>query len=703
MKLRVKNLDLGPNIILYGTMTCPACLSQLKLLDDHYKSKNKKLNFMYYNLDKKKAPSFLMNAKGEYSMPTWYSPYTHELTVGLILPKNFEKTMKGKKYAFGSIVPQIGTLAKYGKNFKQTDFKKDFDKNKPDYDKNFDKTKTLFDIPNSWNNELTAKWGNPINSGTLGREFGPGNTDMIYSKKYFNAPRMAYPGGDLSEVLSTNYNCNMINNPKAKTQELGLFYDSKTQDISTSFGKRSRGKNSFGNYMDEPEYNPDYQNNEDYKEYIKHITYTPKGSQEQGLTDASIANENDLRFNYFIKSSKKNKEKECDDIDLNYLHPHLRASYCQRKGLISTKQTINNFCSSISLPKNIHITPIELYNFINNYEKVKWGNEGQRIIDKFYNNLNEITTVWCLYVKWLYCKFESGETFSLSETEIWKLKEKIKQFFTDLQMRAVGLTTGIIFLYENNFIEGKFPEECLNLKTSNYYGINGLIPMRKKVVKVSGGIKKKKLPQRFGKAKKTSKKIVKFVKIVKSKKKGKKYTITFKIGNKIKIIHFGNINVKGKLKDKKIKKLKSNDPTNINYLNRFILFNKKTLKASIADYKKRLTIYNKTKKNAFGNLYSQMGPAYKTNYLVDKNTTRDLHAGAGQNDIPRPYGIQNKKLYIAQSEIYNPIKRSQTINDPDVPKTPVAFGSKKTHSKKKPLKIGEGTVISIKKGKLKFN
>ena len=151
MKKRIKTIDLGPDIILYGSMTCTACLSQLKLLDTFYKKKNKKFNFMYYNLEKKKAPDYLMNANGEYSMPTWYSPYTKELTVGLILPQNFEKKMKIPKNGskFGAVIPAINTLTKYGKTF--------------------DGSSKGFNVPESWNNEMTKKWGNPINSGTLGR------------------------------------------------------------------------------------------------------------------------------------------------------------------------------------------------------------------------------------------------------------------------------------------------------------------------------------------------------------------------------------------------------------------------------------------------------------------------------------------------------------------------------------------------------
>jgi hypothetical protein len=45
-----------------------------------------------------------------------------------------------------------------------------------------------------------------------------------------------------------------------------------------------------------------------------------------------------------------------------------------------------------------------------------------------------------------------------------------------------------------------------------------------------------------------------------------------------------------------IKDLRTNDPTRAGYLSMYILWNKPSVKGSIIDYKKRLTIYNKTGK-----------------------------------------------------------------------------------------------------------
>ena len=44
------------------------------------------------------------------------------------------------------------------------------------------------------------------------------------------------------------------------------------------------------------------------------------------------------------------------------------------------------------------------------------------------------------------------------------------------------------------------------------------------------------------------------------------------------------------------KDLGTGDPTRAGYLSMFILWNKKTLSASIADYRRRLNIYNRTGK-----------------------------------------------------------------------------------------------------------
>jgi hypothetical protein len=107
----------------------------------------------------------------------------------------------------------------------------------------------------------------------------------------------------------------------------------------------------------------------------------------------------------------------------------------------------------------------------------------------------------------------------------------------------------------------------------------------------------------FGKPKKT----IKLVSIKRSKTPGKKYTATFQINKRTKRINFGakgmsdyTIHKDSERKKRYIKRhskdLKTNDPTRAGYLSMFILWNKKSLKASIADYKRRLSVYNRTGK-----------------------------------------------------------------------------------------------------------
>lgn len=223
-------INLGNDVILFGSSDCPACVMQVKLLNDYFNSNRKIINIKYFNLKEKAAPSFLLDSKGNYSMPAWYFPSNKKLESGILKPNEFMSRYKKSTHSFGELknaIPQINTLKKYGKNF-------------PDY--------KGFKINDSFDNKLTKKWGNPILSGTLGREFGPGRTDEIYKDRYFNNIRMAYPGGDLDTTDFTNRECNIINNPQTATKTVGFLYDSKNKQLNASnFGRRKK-KNNFGNY-----------------------------------------------------------------------------------------------------------------------------------------------------------------------------------------------------------------------------------------------------------------------------------------------------------------------------------------------------------------------------------------------------------------------------------------------------------------------
>jgi len=239
-------IHLGMSAIMFGDIDgCGACAMQDKLLKEKFKNGH----YLYINVNKNKYASALLKNRG---IPTWYTPKTsdgygilrsgviknvtekllengHVEKKWVIKPRLNKKKIIKQKFQFGNTIPEIGTLAKYGRNF-------------PD--------KKEFQIPDSWTNEITNKWGNPLNSGTLGREFGPGGTDKIYSNNYYNDIRMAYPGGDLDTTLNLNRTCNQydpvhtqgtpvgaIDYPVLNTA--GMIYNSPNPQI-TSFGKRRR-------------------------------------------------------------------------------------------------------------------------------------------------------------------------------------------------------------------------------------------------------------------------------------------------------------------------------------------------------------------------------------------------------------------------------------------------------------------------------
>jgi len=96
--------------------------------------------------------------------------------------------------------------------------------------------------------------------------------------------------------------------------------------------------------------------------------------------------------------------------------------------------------------------------------------------------------------------------------------------------------------------------------------------------------------------------MIKLIKIVKSKKAKKKYDAHFKLDNgKEKVVSFGQAGAldytihgdndrRERYRKRHEKDLKTNDPMRPGYLSYYLLWNKKTLKASIADYKKRFKL-----------------------------------------------------------------------------------------------------------------
>ena len=105
----------------------------------------------------------------------------------------------------------------------------------------------------------------------------------------------------------------------------------------------------------------------------------------------------------------------------------------------------------------------------------------------------------------------------------------------------------------------------------------------------------------------TTKRNIKLISIVKSPKLEKKLRATFIRNNRQIHTDFGAAGMsdftKHKDRDRRqryitrhSKDLRTNDPTRAGFLSMFVLWNKPLLQPSIADYKKRLSVYNKTGK-----------------------------------------------------------------------------------------------------------
>jgi hypothetical protein len=231
MKLR-KNF-LGPNAVMFGDSSCPACLSQVKILMDKF---GKNYHITYYDLSRFEPPSFILDRDGSYSMPTWVLP---DGTIHRgVINKNLDRLVKSnnKKSSFGKncvagdgTVPQIDSLVQCGKNFPGGGG---------------------MNIPNSFMNTIQNKWGSSdyLNAGIGGyRSIGPGSStnDIYYSNNNLNDIRMYPPGGQLETSFSLNRTCNtMRNNPGENTY--GLVYNSKNPQI-VGFGRRGRkGSQRFG-------------------------------------------------------------------------------------------------------------------------------------------------------------------------------------------------------------------------------------------------------------------------------------------------------------------------------------------------------------------------------------------------------------------------------------------------------------------------
>jgi hypothetical protein len=95
---------------------------------------------------------------------------------------------------------------------------------------------------------------------------------------------------------------------------------------------------------------------------------------------------------------------------------------------------------------------------------------------------------------------------------------------------------------------------------------------------------------------------MKLIEVSESNRTGKKYKAVFETDEgRTKTTHFGasgyddftlskNIEQREAYRKRHAKDLKTNDPTKAGYLSFFLLWNKPTLRGSIADYKKRFDL-----------------------------------------------------------------------------------------------------------------
>jgi len=112
---------------------------------------------------------------------------------------------------------------------------------------------------------------------------------------------------------------------------------------------------------------------------------------------------------------------------------------------------------------------------------------------------------------------------------------------------------------------------------------------------------------RFGKKVNSAKRNIKLISIKRSTKSGKKLMATFETNGRKKVIHFGQASASDYTKHsdrtrrnryifRHLKDYRTGDPSRAGFLSMFVLWNKPSLQASIADYKRRLNVYNRTGK-----------------------------------------------------------------------------------------------------------
>lgn len=196
----------------YHNPGCPACVRQIDTIKEAVAPL--RINKTSYT---KSPDSAAMHGHKLEVTPSWV--FGDKFVKGTQSPEQIlehGKAMVKRNASFGY---QIGQVKKYGKQFPNG--------------------KGFVAKPN-WKQQLVAQGWNPVtNAGTLGREFGPGGFNKVFTSKYFYQPRMAYPGGQLSAAVMLNKNCGMAKTPMAKYFDVGMLTDGTA---TQSFGMRRRLK-----------------------------------------------------------------------------------------------------------------------------------------------------------------------------------------------------------------------------------------------------------------------------------------------------------------------------------------------------------------------------------------------------------------------------------------------------------------------------
>ena len=234
--------------ILFTSKTCGACVQQIELLKKHFKDDNVKI--MYIDVDKHDLPFIKFT-------PTWYIPNksgTYSVYDTLITnPKDFNKlVIKAKKKVCKKVKKKVCKKSRFGDNLGS--WARD-GKKFPDNEG--------FQIPNSFMNDITDKWGkgdNALISGSLGRDQGPGNFNNVLSNENVNDIRMVRPNDPHGAALSLNRTCNQTS---SVSNYPGMIYNAKNPQIvnQTGFGKCKFGYNLYSQMG--PAYGSQYLMNKD--------------------------------------------------------------------------------------------------------------------------------------------------------------------------------------------------------------------------------------------------------------------------------------------------------------------------------------------------------------------------------------------------------------------------------------------------------